>query len=588
MTKRNLLLVSLLLAFGLAALPSSLFAVTGIVWSTSTNVNEIRTEGDAEAVGTIGLAATTSGTILYNSRFTIQYNLPIAVTHSGEYGVGIGCSTGMDGALCTALSTPGGITVTNTATTGTVTLAFTYAGDHSGIFVNVGDTIYIAVRVKAQGLPSGANVTANVKAFYQFSNAPITISSTSLTTLQVATCGGIATTVALTEGPADVLTCIGVHKIKGTVEDNDFELEITENWPDALTSLSDEYNLENNNSSNLAGDPSFNIPTNGSNILIILSGVPSTVGVEADPATVCDPSTQCVGGNLNLDPPVAIGATVPYGNQAFWYMIESTSVSTIEWAWFGFHLWSQGPLMPNQNYQITAQVQLTDIEPTGYPITQPVSANDMPWFSLPEETPGFPVVDFYDCVTNLLFPYINTVQAGGTNVFNNFDTGMVFANTTWDPFALPSATCVPATGVNCTYPTMAKGSAIPQNGSCTIYFYPHDGSTTVVYPTGTINAGNSLAIYADKTSGFVNNWGYAIAVCGFQNAYGFADIWDGSNNPLTVGPGTTLGYLAYILPNPGFYHRSPAGDGLGESAIAPYDINKKLEKYLMGIEHHHH
>ncbi len=63
--------------------------------------------------------------------------------------------------------------------------------------------------------------------------------------------------------------------------------------------------------------------------------------------------------------------------------------------------------------------------------------------------------------------------------------------------------------------------------------------------------------------------GYAIAICGFQNAHGFAEIYDNYVNLATTGPTATLGYLADVLPDPAFYPRSPAGDLLGETAIAP-------------------
>ena len=54
-----------------------------------------------------------------------------------------------------------------------------------------------------------------------------------------------ATTTTFKEGPEYVLTCFGIKDITGTAYDNDFELSISENWADALTSLSDEWNLEN-------------------------------------------------------------------------------------------------------------------------------------------------------------------------------------------------------------------------------------------------------------------------------------------------------------------------------------------------------
>jgi len=236
----------------------------------------------------------------------------------------------------------------------------------------------------------------------------------------------------------------------------------------------------------------------------------------------------------------------------------------IEWATFGFKLWSHGPLAPNMNYQITATVTLTDENPSVAPAAAP-------YFTSPE-TPTISVVEFLDCVTKMLFPYVNTYNGTGT-AFSHFGTGIDFANTTWDPFANTDSSG------NLIYPDEAKGSAVPQNGSCTVYFYNHDSTPPIVWTTPQIMAGGSYAFDVGSTvPAFYNKWGYAIALCNFQNAYGFAEIWD---NYGLGDPGTILGFEAYILPNPAFYHRSPAGDGLGESAIAPININRSLLKLLM-------
>jgi hypothetical protein len=71
--------------------------------------------------------------------------------------------------------------------------------------------------------------------------------------------------------------------------------------------------------------------------------------------------------------------------------------------------------------------------------------------------------------------------------------------------------------------------------------------------------------------------GYAIAVCDFQNAHGYAFI----TYALFGADGVAANYLADVLPSPQWYHRTPAGDLLGETAIAPYEINRYLEKLLL-------
>jgi hypothetical protein len=570
MTKRNLLLVSLLLVFGLAATAPSLFATAGTVWSTATNGNTIRNEGDAEAVGTVNLSTTipsTGAEILNSSGFTITYNLPIAY-QKPKYAVGVACSGPDAVAICSSLEGTGGIVISAYA----VQLTFT---NSSPIILTASatDSINVAVRVQAQGYAKGYGVTATVVPFYEFSAATLTISSTSNTTLAVATVSGPATTVTETVGPAEVLTCIGVKHIDGY--DNDFSLRIKENWIDALTSLSDEYNLENNDPSYMGGDyANLTYPTNGSEILITLSGVPTNVGIVAKSPKPCvNSSSGCPNGNLVIDDAVPIATTAPYGaTQSFWYWIESTNVRAIEWADFGFKLWSKGPLPPNQGYQITATVTLTDMYPEDGSTSQ--VNGEMPYFTANEAT-GIAVVDFTDCVTNLLFPYINTFKAGSAyGAFSNFGTGIDFANTTWDPYALTS-------GGSYVYPDMAPGSAVPQSGSCTLYLYPSDESTAQVYVTPTISAGGSYAFdVASAVPGFAGKTGYGIAICGFQNAYGFAEIYD--NTAIApLNPEATLAYLAYILPDPAFYHRSPAGDALGESAIVPINFDKIWKKLFM-------
>jgi hypothetical protein len=138
------------------------------------------------------------------------------------------------------------------------------------------------------------------------------------------------------------------------------------------------------------------------------------------------------------------------------------------------------------------------------------------------------------CETNLLWPYV-TNQAG-------FDTGMVIANTSQDPFGTET-----------------------QEGPCTIYYY---GSTTGggaapaaqttssiaagTQAVWTLSSGGNYGIAA--TPGFQ---GYVIARCLFQYAHGYAFISDVGASKLAQG------YLALIMDYGGLNRTGQVSEVLG-------------------------
>jgi hypothetical protein len=117
------------------------------------------------------------------------------------------------------------------------------------------------------------------------------------------------------------------------------------------------------------------------------------------------------------------------------------------------------------------------------------------------------------CTTSLLFPFI-TNQAG-------FDTGFAIMNTTSDPFGTK-----------------------PQAGTCAFNFYGQNAPPQFITPI--IPSGNNTAstTYAFLASSIAPNFeGYAIAVCNFQLAHGYAFVSDLGAQKLAHG------YLALILTN---------------------------------------
>ncbi len=138
------------------------------------------------------------------------------------------------------------------------------------------------------------------------------------------------------------------------------------------------------------------------------------------------------------------------------------------------------------------------------------------------------------CETNLLWPYV-TNQAG-------FDTGMVIANTSKDPYGTEG-----------------------QEGPCMIYYYgattgggaaPAPQTTQTIaagtQAVWTLSSGGNYGIAA--TPGFQ---GYVIARCQFQYAHGYAFISDVGASKLAQG------YLALILDGSGLNRTGQTAEVLG-------------------------
>jgi len=127
------------------------------------------------------------------------------------------------------------------------------------------------------------------------------------------------------------------------------------------------------------------------------------------------------------------------------------------------------------------------------------------------------------CATNLLWPYV-TDQAG-------FDTGLVIANTSRDPF----------------------GTAT-QEGACTINYYGFTtgggaapaAATTPKVPAGqhavwTLSSGGTVLTAGGTIAAAPGFQGYIIAQCNFQFAHGYAFISDVGATRLAQG------YLALVM-----------------------------------------
>jgi len=244
-----------------------------------------------------------------------------------------------------------------------------------------------------------------------------------------------------------------------------------------------------------------------------------------------------------------------------------------------FRIWSDGPIAPVANPTtdgtVVPQIWATIAKGPSSP------ASAIPLFSGILETGQKPsVVEFYNCETNLLYPFVSNYLAGGGTAYNNLGTEIFVANTTVDPL---NTTALNAANVN---PQEAEGTATPQSGTCTFWLFPNASSaltssatvgagTMVSVTSPVIPAGATYGFDMGSVSAFAGQTGYIYAKCLFQNAHGIEYITD---NYALGEPENAFGFQAIVIPTPEFYHRTPAGDGLGESAVAPIAISKFIQK----------
>jgi len=592
MTKRNLLL-SLFVVLGLVAFASSAMATS---WTVNFNARiEGRDEGLAEATGQVVLALQTGGTVNAGSAFSITYNAPIAdgpdsvlVLCSGSSAVPVSPWAGAPG-TCANLGAP---TLSGTLLGGPNVVTLTFSNNQT-FTTNDESQIAVTVRVNASKVsfpcPGSFSITASVLAYTPSSAVQVSIGTnpTPANLILTVNCPALSLNFdpykAHGETNASVLDCIGVKDV-GTYE-NWFILNVAENFPQALTSWS--YELILDNDTGLNGATYKSDVTNGSNFTITFSNVPAGVGMVMNDIEDCstldtkDP-LYCKGGKLAviLDPSSTNPVTGPTpstgGTISFTFDVTSIDGGTPESADISFKFWSHGPLPSTLMSSITANIAFSPITPT----------TAIPLFSGKNElTTPLTVIDFYPCETNLLFPFVTNYLAGGGTAYNNLGTNIFVANTTADPL---NATDLTAAGIN---PNEAAGTATPQTGTCTFWLFPSakgalaDGSyagAPIWWTSPTIAAGGTYGFDLGSVKAFATLTGYIYAKCGFQNAHGIEYITDNYG----IGePGYAAVFEGIVIPTPEFYHRTPAGDGLGESAIAPLAVNKLVQKLLFGGVH---
>jgi hypothetical protein len=515
MSKTKLLCVSLLLVFGLGLSASSAMAQGTL--SATTTVYTLRPNSNAEALGPIYLTwvAGAVGTVAAGQSFNVLYSQPIvgaasisgltAATAQADF-----CVTGATSTLsCTSL------TVSATGSTLTLTNDTTENLTWTAGYIEI-----YGVRANTYGLAPSTPVTATIYTSvnptypWTFSNGTNVISTIVGTVSAVGALNITPYNVSGTEGTT--YSCIGFPAPPPLeVGYNEMYVTATEQWAGAWTSAADEMKL-----APFAPSATGTV-TNGSEISIIVSGIPKLVTVTPKLVTNVFGMTW---GTL----PAAYTSPASGSSTTFDFVITNTNRPlpptpvVPESATFYFELSSSGPLTTQANPDMTTSVQL-DPAPSGTAY--------YPAFSYPpggEEYPGVPydIWSFPDCQTNLLFPYVTnyTNSAKPTDPEAAWDTALEVANMSSPPSAYIYAAYFLPTEGTCTFYLFSAGtqSTVTQAVTAT----PAASFVTPVILSGGIWA-NNLSAYEPGFAG-----GYAWAVCNFLYGAGYAAIADNA----VVGP----------------------------------------------------
>jgi hypothetical protein len=567
MTKRNLLLVGLLLVFGLGVMaPVALAQAPSEGLPTIVNVASAvftlrpNSIGDADGAVFINFSSSSSGgTIAGGEVFTVTYSQPIV----GAAGIaGLPQATAAkdfcDDSHATGLAVAG-------TTTGLFCGAMTYSSSASGtqlILTNGTAAItgwsggYITIwgtRVNTSTLLPGTPITAYVIAAFNQSY-PIEFSTTGATQSGLVNVGLVANTVgSVTATPtaSSILTCIGPTEGESTT----FSIAIREQWAGAWTSLTDEQDLA-------PYAPTANDKvSNGSEIAIVLTNIPNGVTITPEaPGTF-------TGTPVFAAPPAAYTSTAAGSTTTFIYTLTSTVRSEIEAATFTFEFTIPGVGISVNNPPMVASVELYP-PPNATTVVYPAFVYPLNATALEEPTSPFTVITFVGCQTSLLWPYVTDYYGGGTVAQNNWDTAFAVANTTSDPFGPPNFSSA-----------FWPGGYTPEVGACNFYVYdagtaapgvPATSLTPVTATPLTFSSPVVLSggVYGNMLSLAVGNnavaHGYMIGTCNFLGAVGYGALVDNAN----VGGNWDAysNYIAYVIPNPNVFGRTFDGVA-GEFAI---------------------
>jgi hypothetical protein len=462
------------------------------VFSVSQLAQQVRIEGLTETLGAIQLTATSpsGSTVKAGSSITVVYSAGITnLNASGTNNGVLTCSAGI--AVC------GNLTVGAVAS-GSTSLTISVGADTT--FTNGSFILISQVRVNVNAL--GASATTVSATLSGTSSFPTTFPLTFVNgTVTVGSVVSPSLSTKFTAASA-IQTC--------AVPVKTFTVQVTERSPASLTTLADETSFT-------AGGGGVTAPTNGTSVIVVLSGVPTGFAVQPTG------QTAPAAGIYQVTLPAAQTSTGGALTFVFPVAADNTGVAETDTITFTIGLAGAGGL-PTAG---TLPALGTTATVTGTVSLGPIQATPIVAFAANTQGTNT-LATIGDCVTNFMFPYV-TNQAG-------YDSSFSIANTTSDDSAFGAGL-----------------GAAPQSGTCTLTFWPTTDQTNVVlgttlqYTTPSVPSGGVYA-FSQSSTVFSGQSGYVIGSCRFLNAHAFAFLTNGFG--VSTGPQLSHGYLGLILPNP--------------------------------------
>jgi hypothetical protein len=302
----------------------------------------------------------------------------------------------------------------------------------------------------------------------------------------------------------------------------------------------------------------------GSRFYATISNIPAGVDIEVDDAsnstsgtgravlvssaTVADPGPYGLAVDPNPGTIAQTDVTSSVANGSVTVYWEVISENPVALDTFNFNIYVEFTGTPGTTPLTVAPTVVLGWAPntsTGSPV-----GIGIPTFTLGATSPTT-LFTVSPCQTILLFPYVTD--------FGDFDTGVAISNTSEDNLGSGGAS-----------------SALNQTGACTVTFYGGYGTNTTFTNTstnlGTVAGSNVLSSTDPRTNnfgsatgqiapgqtwtfsvsgidsthgqtGYLGFTGYAIAVCDFQYAHGYAFVSDYGINRFATA------YLALIIPD---------------------------------------
>lgn len=513
-------------AFAFAGMASAQVNCTNTVAVTaggpSANAVFLRAEGTREQVADMSFSCDTSTALGATSTMTVTVYLSPAVTITSKT-LGTGSSATNEAAASYSVNGAPGTTVSGTISSNSVT--FTVPTP-----VAVAGTIRITV----------TNIKVDATQIATGSGVPTAITET----VFVGGTGAVPAVLGTTPSVGFVLPGLTSIKASGTGSNTictpitsaaaNFAVQFSENFGNALklqggagnTALNSWFTANTETGLAQANGSANNTATSATRVKVVFNNVPANVAVyvpqvisAAAPGNGTMTLTSSETGAFSaVTPSTATGAPANAGAVSI-----SSGSGTAVYEYTG----NAGVNDASQEaYSVSVYLVASAgaVPAPAGPITATVSfapigaSSNIPNFVSGSSTTTVNGSNFTACSTTLLFPFV-TNQLG-------FDTGIAISNTSSDLLALKNG--APINSVNA------------QSGTCSLNFFGDNAPTGAVV-TDSVATGKTYAAAASTLApGFQ---GYAIAVCNFQYAHGFAYVVYN----LTQNNGAAMGYLPLVI-----------------------------------------